>query len=172
MAVFLQIAGTQLVLPDYARLDIAFQMITLQEPGTGVLPFDYLAEGAYIEVPISLYTRFESDEQLATRTVVLELLDGQENITALASSPAGQAEDQIYNYSFNVGQTGAYGPVGSLVTVGMPVMTLYPGYTLRLSARGSDEGDAFTATALTTWKIPTGPPLAAAGPALPTPVLA
>lgn len=75
------------------------------------------------------------------RQVVLKVLDDSSNVLAVISAGAVQAAALTYNYSFFVGAPSETTVVNTSLKVGMPLLTLLPGWTLRV------EDDAAVAAA-------------------------
>lgn len=172
MAVFFQIAGTQLVLPDYARVDLAVTSTT--DVGFNGVGFEYFyrTQGDYIELPVSVFGTLVTSAALPVRGVYTLVTDENGGRIALAAAAATEPANATYDYSFNVGSPFAYGPVFNLMVIGLPVTVMLPGYTLRLGCQDLDVQDYFTNVTVTTVKIPTGPALASSTAAIASPVLA
>lgn len=172
MAVYYQIAGTQLALPDYARVDLAFSFTTdVMEFAPGDFLF-YPITGDYIELPVSLFADYITTAALGDRTVFVQTKDENALVNSLSVAPTTQPPSSARDYAFNVGLPFSYGPVGSIMQVGMPVIALLPGFVFELTTQNGDAGDIFDRVSLTTVRIPTGPQLADSTTPLATPVLA
>lgn len=172
MAQYLLISGTQVVLPDYARLDLAFPVHIVPGTQPNGTPYTYSAASGYVEIPLNLYVAFNTSAAVATRLVVLDVLNG--NGTTVASYPASitQTAGLAVNYTLTTGDPAAYAPTSTYAIINFPATVLDVGWQVRLSASNLDANDALRNVAITTMRIPTGPTRSTVSPpAAATPIL-
>lgn len=171
-ASFLQVAGTQLALPPYARADLAFTDRKTFPAVTVGLPFSYVASDPYIDVILNAFGVFTTDGNAGNRIVLCEIDDNLGGVLTQVPANATQAMSLIYSYNFTVSPSGAYGPVGTQFQAGIPPIALLPGYTLYLEASGKQATDKWTSVTIQYVRVPTGPSFASQTPPLQaTPVL-
>lgn len=173
MAAFVQIAGTQIALPDYARPDLAFtrsRSIGTVAAGQNV---QITIGGGFIEIPLNVFAVFTTDNTATARTVEAVFEDSVGN--SLSQTPANgqQAASVTRNYNFNVGLPTPYGPISVVFSTGLPTLPLLGGQIFALTSSPIPAGDQFSAVVLITMAVPTGPSRSTAAPQLvPTPLIA
>jgi hypothetical protein len=171
MAQFYQLAGTQLSLPDYARIDLAFtSSVTAPKPAAG-LEYTYAIAGQYIEIPMIVVFSFTTSGTVAARIPYVRVTDGGSGIILLAPPPALQTATTFIDYVYTVGSAYAFGPVGAIATMGMPAVALLPSCLLQIQIGSLQAGDQLSNITVTTVKIPTGPALVLPSVTAVTPVL-
>jgi hypothetical protein len=161
MAVFYQVAGTQVALPDYARTDLAFTSTqALTSPSAG-LNCTYSVMGKYIEVPLAVSFLLTTDATIADRTGLVVYHDASGATIATLVAPTSTAATASVSFTFIVGSGVSYGPVGGQYVVPLPVYALLPSQSLVFGAGNLQATDQVSSVMLTTVKIPTGPALVA-----------
>lgn len=172
MAVFFQVAGTQLALPDYARIDLAYidQLLPASPPPD--TQFLLPVPGDRIYVPVGVVMTFTTDGTVAARTVFYTTEDSAAHNLALTFSPTPQPASTSVIYAFNVGLATGYTTAATLTAIPLPVSAIMATQILNLSALGFQAGDRITQIAITVVAIPTGPLIAATTETVATPVLA
>lgn len=158
------------VLPENAVPSGAFEDARpLPTPAVGSA-VNYSPDGAYYEVLDSFFAVLSTDATVGNRTPVLRLLDanGSRIYDIPASGTIGPSSSGAIVAGSNFGN--AYSPGTGFFVIPTPPITLYPGYTLRMTWQGAGAADAMTIPYLVTVKVPSGPH-DTDPPRTPTPIL-
>jgi hypothetical protein len=172
MGGLLQIAGTQLPLPDYARIDLAYSQTTVPGTQPNGTAYTYSVVGRNLEVITNVFFNLTTSSAIANRAVQVVFNDQAGNNLAIAVAPTAQTASLTVYYTYSVGTSNAYGPVAGDAVVGLSPLVLDSGYTMQISVNGMDSGDQIRTPAVVALRIPTGgAPIAPPVVALPTPLL-
>ncbi len=164
MAVFYQLAGTQLALPDYARIDLAYTYTYMIS--------NHVVPGAYIEIPTAAVLTLTTGATIANRIVEFSCRNQDGAIIAATEASAVQAANTQISYVINVGLPFAYTTAGSYMVFGIPTLACLPAWTIELGVTAFQTGDAESNVTVSVVRIPTGPALSTAPPVLtPTPLI-
>lgn len=161
MAAIYQVAGTQLALPDYARIDLAYVEQLLPVSPAPQSQFQFKVPGNRIFIPLSIVAVFTTSALVNDRTLFYVAQDALPRNLAITFSPTTQPASTVINYAFNVGLAGAYSTGGTFTAIPLPVMALMPTNSLNLSVIAMTAGDQISGIAVTAIAIPTGPDLVA-----------
>lgn len=168
----LTVGGTQIALPAYARIDLAFTTTTTVPTVAVGSIFVYTVQGHYIEVPLQAFAVFGTSNAVAARAVFLSIVDAGGAQIAQAPAGATQGASATLVYTFTTSATQAYGPIGSALVVPMSPIAIYPGGRVLIEATNEQADDQFTSVSLVTLRVPTGTigPEPVAEPLIATPV--
>ena len=160
-------AGIALALPDYARLDLAWQESLTVGPASGSGPtVTYTVPGLYIDVLVSLTANYAAGGVSTTpRIPALQYLDANGNVFAQVTAIDAVDQGDGSTISFIAGLDNAYS-TPPFQTIGCPVIPMLPTYQFQLTAFNSQPGDVWSQPDLAILHIPTGPPIDTSQPAI------
>lgn len=161
-----------LILPQYARLDLAYEEATdypAQPAGQG---WSVKVPGDTIYIPVSIVVGFATSATVAARTVVLQVTDA--NAMSVFQIPAftTQTQSLTYAYSFVSSTSVAYGPIGIYNLAPIPPLAAPPSYSFAITVSNEAAGDQITLVNTVFIKVPTGPTLSSSIALTPTPLIA
>lgn len=172
MAVFYQVAGTQVVLPDYARADLAFTWTYYVDAPAQHGDAVVTVTGSYIEVPIAASFRLATGGVAGNRLAYVGITDSNGNTISVISAAATQPASTSQYYAANAGTPYPYAPTTNASVFGVPVIACLPEWQITLSAYGQVGADTLSQITLTVVRVPTGPSLSSTSLPLTVPALA
>lgn len=157
MAQYLQIAGTQVTVPDYCRLDLAYEnQYMFGTLGAGSIATQQIS-GNYVEIVTGAFFTLTTDSQVSSRICFFDVRDGSNNTLVATYAGGTQAASLVVTYAMNIGLPYPTGTTPGLANFGLPVFACLPGVTFRFGASGRTSGDVMSAVTATVLRIPTGP---------------
>lgn len=150
-----------IVLPPNAQPDYAYEETLVFGDFAGSGENFYQAAAPYYDVVLSVTSNLNTSATTGSRVALLAI--AQSPSTNIIQIPAPLVQPAVYNgfYTWSTGVSSAWGADdGSreiYQVMALPVVLLYPGYFLTLSARGFETGDQWLGVTMVVIHIPNGP---------------
>lgn len=177
MAQFLDIAGTQLTLPESARLDLAFT-VTPYYAAVGTGANLWTSSTNYYDVVTGLSFSHTTGSTTAARLPTYRLADGNGRVIGFTCCPQSQAASTTGYYNFATSYGAAFSNTdqasNNFYSAPLPVFVMTGGAFSYVDLLNNQAGDsALLSVILTVLRVPTGPG-EGTGPeaqSVPTPIL-
>lgn len=173
MAVYVQVAGTQLALPDYAHPELAYtQQYDYGTIAAGQI-VTQMVEANYIDIVLAAFFTVVTGPTGGNRIAFFDIRDENQNVIATTVAGGGQAASGTVTYALNIGLPFPTPISGGIANFGLPTIAAYPPYSYRLGVSGRTPDDVMSNVTANVLRVPTGligpdptPPPAIAAPVL------
>lgn len=150
------LSGT-LVLPPNARTDLAFQsFFSIAIDNVNQLA-EYVVPANYFVVPLSVNMDVQSVAGGPDRYARGTLTDAATNQVWEMASPTAMAPNQVGQFSWLVDLSAPILGGGNSVSMPLPPIIAFPGYTYQFLIGNAQFGDRVNTATMTAVQIPTGP---------------
>lgn len=171
MAVFYQVAGTQLALPDYARVDLAYPWTYYGGTRPVGQKWNVVVSSGALEIPLSGFFSLVTSAAVSTRVPTFIVFNAEGLNVAVGSATTGQGAGAHIYYGLVAGPGFSYSTVGANSEFWIPPVVCNLGWTMQFGAGTFDPTDQIQDALLTVVRIPAGPPITATTRLTATPLL-
>lgn len=156
----IDLSALELVLPDYARPDLAtFERRDIPRLSGQISIAEMVPQSSMIEVLTSLRFTAATNAVVKTRNTIVQYLDGDGlEYFAVQGAHAMQA-NETYIYLYSVASNYALDSTALYSTQGIPLLPILPGHKLIIGMTNGEATDSINFVRATVLRIPTGPAL-------------
>lgn len=146
-----------IVLPDYARPELAYtEPVLLALAGTGS-SLTYAAAGPLIDVPLAIAATVVTSGTAGNRVFNLKVFDEDSNLLAQVVSPNAQPASTEYDYAASIQFANVFSSGAGTQCLPWPPVALLERWQLIVAYGPQQNGDVFKRPpVLTLMRIPTG----------------